>query len=116
MPSQSITTIGGLLGVISILVLTIAVGLRNSDYLDYVDYLKSFTGGSSICRTIPGDDAWPSKVDWDQLNQTVHGKLIATVPLAAFVSIRKRREELKSPDMMFVSYRSKNRQAERLLT
>ncbi|KAI2627948.1 FAD-binding domain-containing protein [Hypomontagnella submonticulosa] len=82
MPSQ-FTTIGGLLGAVSILILTIAVGLRNTDYLDYADYLKFFTGGSSICRTIPGDDAWPSIADWDHLNQTVHGKLIATVPIAA---------------------------------
>lgn len=35
------------------------------------------------CRSIPGDDGWPSESDWSGLNQTVNGNLIATVPIAA---------------------------------
>ncbi|KAG6369004.1 hypothetical protein INS49_003223 [Diaporthe citri] len=35
------------------------------------------------CRTIPGDSSWPGPSQWDQFNQTVGGKLIATVPIAA---------------------------------
>jgi hypothetical protein len=34
------------------------------------------------CRCFPGDACWPSSCDWDKLNQTVSGRLIATVPLA----------------------------------
>jgi hypothetical protein len=46
--------------------------------------------GSSIfsrdlpsCRYLPGDDGWPSPQEWDKLNTTVHGQLIATVPLGS---------------------------------
>jgi hypothetical protein len=35
------------------------------------------------CRCLPGDDCWPSPQDWAQLNITVHGRLIATIPLGA---------------------------------
>jgi len=35
------------------------------------------------CRFIPGDEGWPSQSDWDRLNRTVRGRLIATVPLAS---------------------------------
>ncbi|KAI0970362.1 hypothetical protein F4678DRAFT_436568 [Xylaria arbuscula] len=34
------------------------------------------------CRCIPGDSCWPSPADWDLLNNTVHGRLISTVPVA----------------------------------
>ncbi|KAI1768459.1 hypothetical protein GGR53DRAFT_462427 [Hypoxylon sp. FL1150] len=37
----------------------------------------------SGCKVIPGDSAWPSQQEWDNLNQTVDGRLIATVPQAA---------------------------------
>ncbi|KAI1111673.1 FAD-binding domain-containing protein [Nemania sp. NC0429] len=39
--------------------------------------------GSHDCRSIPGDSSWPEKSIWADLNRTVHGKLIATVPIAA---------------------------------
>lgn len=35
------------------------------------------------CRCFPGDECWPTTADWSQLNQTVGGRLVATVPLAA---------------------------------
>ncbi|KAK3689262.1 putative FAD-dependent isoamyl alcohol oxidase [Podospora appendiculata] len=35
------------------------------------------------CRNIPGDPGWPSLADWAQLNKTVHGQLIGTVPQAS---------------------------------
>ncbi|RMY17320.1 hypothetical protein D0867_06115 [Hortaea werneckii] len=35
------------------------------------------------CKCFPGDHCWPSKQDWDSLNQTVDGRLVATVPLAS---------------------------------
>lgn len=37
----------------------------------------------TICLNIPGDPGWPSNSLWSQLNQTVSGRLIATVPLAS---------------------------------
>ncbi|KAH0412222.1 FAD/FMN-containing isoamyl alcohol oxidase MreA, partial [Aureobasidium melanogenum] len=35
------------------------------------------------CRCFPGDACWPSPDEWNSLNKTVNGRLIATVPLAA---------------------------------
>lgn len=34
------------------------------------------------CKYIPGDKEFPVKEVWDQLNSTVHGRLIGTVPAA----------------------------------
>ncbi|KAI0892366.1 FAD/FMN-containing isoamyl alcohol oxidase MreA [Annulohypoxylon nitens] len=38
---------------------------------------------SSDCRALPGDAAWPSESKWDQLNSTVGGRLIASLPLGS---------------------------------
>lgn len=38
---------------------------------------------SAQCKTFPSDKAWPSKTEWDKLNSTVSGRLVATVPLGA---------------------------------
>ncbi|KAI0194581.1 hypothetical protein F4808DRAFT_453069 [Astrocystis sublimbata] len=35
------------------------------------------------CRALPHDRTWPSPKEWATLNQTVGGRLIATVPLAS---------------------------------
>lgn len=32
------------------------------------------------CRYLPGDQGWPSVEQWSQLNASVSGRLIATVP------------------------------------
>ncbi|ERF75988.1 hypothetical protein EPUS_01354 [Endocarpon pusillum Z07020] len=37
---------------------------------------------SKSCRNLAGDEDWPSSAEWAQLNDTVHGRLIATKPLA----------------------------------
>ncbi|KAJ6023922.1 FAD linked oxidase N-terminal [Penicillium herquei] len=37
---------------------------------------------ASTCRKLPQDGDWPSAQDWARLNQTVGGRLIATVPVA----------------------------------
>ena len=37
----------------------------------------------TTCRYVPGDAGYPSTTQWAQLNQTVNGRLIATVPLAS---------------------------------
>ena len=33
------------------------------------------------CKCLPGDACWPAAAEWNQLNSTVGGRLIATVPL-----------------------------------
>lgn len=38
---------------------------------------------NSSCRNIPGDVGWPTDSEWAQLNETVDGRLIATIPLAS---------------------------------
>ena len=35
------------------------------------------------CRYLPSDAEWPSAQQWNELNATVEGRLVATVPLAA---------------------------------
>lgn len=35
------------------------------------------------CKCFPGDACWPTQKDWDKLNRTVDGRLIATIPLAS---------------------------------
>jgi hypothetical protein len=35
------------------------------------------------CRCIVGDVCWPSQPQWNELNRTVEGRLIATVPLGS---------------------------------
>lgn len=46
----------------------------------------SVAGGNttfSSCKNIPGDPGWPTPDEWDALNHTVGGRLIATVPAAS---------------------------------
>ena len=43
--------------------------------------------GSASCKSIPGDPGWPKQESWDQLNQTVHGRLVTTIPQAAVCHI-----------------------------
>nr|POE87418.1 fad-linked oxidoreductase zeb1 [Quercus suber] len=40
-------------------------------------------GDHNACRSIPGDPSWPSAAQWDVLNRTTGGKLIASVPLGS---------------------------------
>ncbi|PHH92960.1 hypothetical protein CDD83_3118 [Cordyceps sp. RAO-2017] len=37
----------------------------------------------SACKPVPGDSNWPPRRVWKQLNQTVGGRLMATVPLGS---------------------------------
>lgn len=38
---------------------------------------------NSTCKTLPGDLDWPKQEEWSELNKTVGGRLIATVPVAS---------------------------------
>ena len=40
--------------------------------------------GYTNCKNIPSDLGWPGPEDWAQLNETVDGRLIATVPIAKY--------------------------------
>jgi len=40
------------------------------------------TSDANNCRVFPDDKAWPSEKDWNALNKTVSGRLVATVPPA----------------------------------
>ena len=35
---------------------------------------------NSSCRVLPGDTAWPNAQKWASLNETLNGRLIASVP------------------------------------
>ena len=35
------------------------------------------------CRCFPGDDCWPTTKEWSHFNETIDGRLVATVPLAS---------------------------------
>ncbi|KAM7212407.1 hypothetical protein V8F06_012208 [Rhypophila decipiens] len=37
---------------------------------------------AASCKCFPGDACWPKAAEWNRFNQTVGGRLIATVPLA----------------------------------
>jgi FAD/FMN-containing dehydrogenase len=41
------------------------------------------TRSYSSCRCRPSDSCWPKDADWDRLNQTVHGNLLALKPIAS---------------------------------
>ncbi len=45
--------------------------------------LPEESSGADRCRCYPGDSCWPSPETWADFNQTLHGKLLATVPLAS---------------------------------
>ncbi|KAI1819126.1 hypothetical protein F4861DRAFT_528136 [Xylaria intraflava] len=38
---------------------------------------------STNCRCFPGDDCWPSTAEWNALNASTNGGLIATIPIAS---------------------------------
>ncbi|KAL2019325.1 hypothetical protein VTK56DRAFT_9792 [Thermocarpiscus australiensis] len=44
---------------------------------------SSTSWSSPNCRVLPGDRDWPSPGQWASLNETVHGRLIASVPLGS---------------------------------
>lgn len=41
------------------------------------------TATNSTCRCFPGDACWPTAAEWATFNETVGGRLVATVPIAS---------------------------------
>lgn len=39
--------------------------------------------GSSQCLALPGDPNWPNATSWANLNRTVEGRLVATIPVGS---------------------------------
>ncbi|KAI1370300.1 FAD binding domain-containing protein [Hypoxylon crocopeplum] len=62
-----------LVGIVSVGIVAAAIAVRN----------KSSDSIRPVCRVITSDPEWPGQDEWDSLNKTVDGRLIATVPLAA---------------------------------
>jgi hypothetical protein len=56
-------------------------GLLSSALL--IALLPAVVASDDQCRCFPGDECWPSVSKWSSFNETLGGKLIATVPLAA---------------------------------
>lgn len=65
-----------LLSKTSVLLTTSAVALALPQVPDDPD-------DNSDCKCFPGDACWPSAEEWGALNETVDGRLIATIPLAS---------------------------------
>lgn len=63
-----------------------AVGVTSFPSLDAVNmgfgWTQSTAANLTDCRCFPGDSCWPAAVVWGSFNNTVGGKLVATVPLA----------------------------------
>lgn len=41
------------------------------------------TGSAQYCKPVPGGAKWPSVADWNALNRTIEGRLIAPTPPGA---------------------------------
>jgi len=44
---------------------------------------STYPSTNESCHCYPGDTCWPNATEWDNFNQTLGGKLIATVPIAS---------------------------------
>lgn len=79
------------------------------------------TAASGQCRCFPGDPCWPSSDLWHQFNQTVDGRLIATVPLATpchapnydAAVCQTLRGEWQEPEVQYVSLQSQSQSQSR---
>lgn len=56
------------------------VGLLGILSLVAASHVERSSGSTSLrsCKAVPGDAAWPSEQEWNFLNRTVGGRLIAT--------------------------------------
>ena len=47
-------------------------------FLSLVLYVQSEALAASLCRCFPGDVCWPALQDWESLNSSINGQLVAT--------------------------------------
>lgn len=45
--------------------------------------VHTYLNNERSCRCFPADPCWPSDFTWQALNRSVHGRLVATLPLGA---------------------------------
>lgn len=45
--------------------------------------ISSAVGAANNCRCFPSEACWPAPETWSKFNESIDGRLIATVPLAA---------------------------------
>lgn len=67
----------------SYLILTVGLLWASTLLPIHVDASAIHDRNASSRRCLPGDVCWPTAQEWAQLNATVEGRLIATVPLGA---------------------------------
>ena len=61
---------------------TVLVNLTSTDPLNVQKSTRD-SPWQAGCRCFPGDACWPTPSEWTALNQSLNGKLVATVPLAS---------------------------------
>ncbi|KAK3984439.1 isoamyl alcohol oxidase [Cladorrhinum sp. PSN332] len=66
----------------SLLVLAVATWLASTKAGITVNF-NAWPAVAGQCRSFPGDRSWPTAQDWETLNNTVGGRLIATIPIGA---------------------------------
>lgn len=63
----------------------VLIGVAVTQYLSQHAAAQHANGNTTTqtpqCKPIPGDASWPEASEWDSLNSTVGGRLIANVPL-----------------------------------
>ncbi|KAL4879308.1 hypothetical protein BJY04DRAFT_193725 [Aspergillus karnatakaensis] len=81
----------------------------NAGLTFFTGLLASSPALADNCRCMPGDECWPSPATWSRFNQSIDGRLIATVPLgtpchgAAYdeAACAALREEWTQPELHF---------------
>lgn len=73
------TSATALASIMQILVSVVSLSLLVAAFVS-----PGFAKGSQRCRNLPGDPGYPSQAEWDVLNATIDGRLVAVVPSAKF--------------------------------
>ena len=60
-----------------------SIVLATNDYILPASAVNASRGTPAGCKVFPGDKLWPSPQVWSDLNNTVGGNLIATIPLGS---------------------------------
>ena len=67
---------------LSALLLTTCFGVEDSS-TQRANATPAQSSAKNGCRVIPSDPQWPSPQQWAELNKTVNGRLVATIPIGA---------------------------------
>ena len=72
--------ISRILPLVGVLVLALLHLLSGTSATATPHYARS---KDNSCKCMPGDACWPSIEDWNALNSSIGGKLVATVPIGS---------------------------------